>query len=145
MRQTGRMRWVLGFVVLLVLSLFVLATPRGLEGRILLLITPSHGLTVSDVLGLSVLVPGWALWLTGVWRRRGRAEAVIRVSPAPAVVGAFLGGLGAGLVIASTRVSWLWLPLGTILFAAAGAGAGPLIARGDQPRDQPSDQGRRSR
>jgi hypothetical protein len=130
------MRWILGFAVLLVLSLAVLATPTQFEGPILLLITPNHGLTLTDVLGMAVIVPGWAAWLTGVWHRRRRMEAVISAAPALAVVGAFLGGLGAGLVIATTRISWLWLPLGTILFATVGIGAAPLIARGDQPSGQ---------
>ena len=51
MRQTQWMRWTLGFVLLLVLSVIVLAMPARLEGPILVTITQSHGVTLSDAVG----------------------------------------------------------------------------------------------
>jgi len=41
------MRWTLGFVLLLVLSLIVLAMPARFEGPILVSITSNHGVTLS--------------------------------------------------------------------------------------------------
>jgi hypothetical protein len=122
------MRWLLGFLVLLVLSLGVLATPGQYEGPILVLGTPTHGITFTDVVGLAVLAPGWLGWAAGVWRRRGTVEAAISAAPRAGVISAFVGGLGAGLVIAGVRPSLLWLGLGTVVLAVV-ACAVPIAFR----------------
>jgi hypothetical protein len=130
------MRWTLGFAALIVLSMVVLATPGRFEGPILVIFTPNHGLTLSDVVGFALLAVGWTVWGTGVWRRRQRVETAISASPRAATICAFLGGLGAGLVIASTRTSFLWLALGAGLLVALAITAAPIVASQDErPRD----------
>jgi MFS family permease len=127
------MRWTLGFVLLLVLSVIVLAMPARFEGPILVSITQRHGVTLSDVVGFVPLSVGWLAWLFGIWRRRWRLEAMISASPRAATVGAFVGGLGAGLLIASARTSSWWLVLGAALLMSVALGAVPIAARDDQP------------
>jgi hypothetical protein len=135
------MRWTLGFVGLLVLSLAVLATPGRFEGPILLIITPNHGITLSDVIGLSVLSVGWLAWGLGIWRRRRRVDMAISAAPRAAALCSFLGGLGVGLVIASTRTSFLWLALGAGLLTALAITAAPIVSQQqEQAREQPPDQ-----
>jgi hypothetical protein len=123
------MRWTLGFVLLLVLSLIVLAMPARFEGPILVTITSDHGVTLSDVVGFVPLSVGWLAWLVGIWRRRGRLEAAISASPRVAAVSAFVGGVGVGLVIASARTSSWWLVLGAALLISVGLGAVPIVSR----------------
>jgi hypothetical protein len=123
------MRWTLGFVLLLVLSLIVLAMPARFEGPILVTITSDHGVTLSDVVGFVPLSVGWLAWLLGIWRRRGRLEAAISASPRAATVSAFVGGVGVGLVIASARTSSWWLVLGAALLISVALGAVPIVSR----------------
>jgi hypothetical protein len=123
------MRWTLGFVVLLVLSVIVLAMPARFEGPILVTVTQRHGLTLSDVVGFVPLSVGWSAWAAGIWRRRRRVEAAISASPRAAAVSAFVGGLGVGLVIASARASSWWLVLGAALLTAVALGAVPIVSR----------------
>ena len=136
MRQTQGMRWTLGFVLLLVLSVTVLAMPARFEGPILVTITQRHGLTLSDVVGFVPLSVGWSVWVVGVWRRRRRVEAAISVSPRAAAVSAFVGGVGVGLVIATARTSSWWLVLGAALLTAVALGAVPIVSRRDQPASE---------
>jgi hypothetical protein len=127
------MRWTLGFVLLLLLSLIVLAMPVRFEGPILVIITRSHGVTLSDVVGFVLLSVGWLAWAVGIWRRRRLVEAAVSASPGAAAVSAFVGGLGVGLLIASARTSSWWLVLGAILLISAALGAVPIVSRRDEP------------
>jgi hypothetical protein len=132
------MRWTLGFVLLLVLSVIVLAMPARFEGPILVTITQRHGVTMSDVVGAVPLSVGWLAWVVGIWRRRRQVEAAISASPRAATISAFVGGLGVGLVVASARASSWWLVLGTVLLTSVALGAVPIVARRDQPAsDEP--------
>ena len=74
--------------------------------------------------------------MVGMWRRRWRVEAAISASPRAATVGAFAGGLGVGLVIASARTSSWWLGLGAALLISVALGAVPIVSRRDQPADE---------
>jgi hypothetical protein len=130
------MRWTLGFILLLVLSLIVLAMPARFEGPILVTITREHGVTLSDMVGFVPLSVGWLAWLVGIWRRRWRLEATISASPRAATVSAFVGGLGVGLVIASARTSLWWLVLGAALLISVALGAVPIVSRRDQPASE---------
>jgi hypothetical protein len=132
------MRWTLGFVVLLVLSLIVLAMPARFEGPILVTVTSNHGVTLSDVVGFVPLSIGWLAWLHGIWRRRGRLEAAISASPRATAVSAFVGGVGVGLVIASARTSSWWLVLGAALVISVALGAVPIVSRRVQPASEKS-------
>jgi hypothetical protein len=130
------MRWTLGFVLLLVLSLIVLAMPARFEGPILVTITREHGVTLSDMVGVVPLSVGWLAWLVGIWRRRWRLAATISASPRAATVSAFVGGLGVGLVIASARSSSWWLVLGAALLISVALGARRWESRRDQPASE---------
>ena len=130
------MRWTLGFVLLLVLSLIVLAVPARFEGPILVSITRGHGVTLSDMVGLVPLSVGWSAWVVAIWRRRWRVEAAISASPRAATISAFGGGLGVGLLIASARTSWWWLVLGAALLISVALGAVPLVSHRDQPASE---------
>ena len=123
------MRWTLGFVLLLVLSVIVLAMPARFEGPILVTVTQRHGVTLSDVVGFVPLSVGWSAWVAGIWRRRRRVEAAISASPRAATVSAFGGGLGVGLVVASARASSWWLVLGAALLTLVALGAVPIVTR----------------
>jgi len=127
------MRWTLGFVLLLVLSLIVLAMPARFEGPILVTITSQHGVTLSDVVGFVPLSVGWLAWLVGIWWRRRLVEAAIGASPRAAIISAFVGGIGVGLVIASVRTSSWWLVVGAALLSAVALGAVPILSRRHQP------------
>ena len=130
------MRWTLGFVLLLVLSVIVLAMPARFEGPILATITQRHGVTLSDVVGFVPLSVGWLAWVVGIWRRRRRVEAAISASPRAATVSAFVGGLGVGLVIATARTSSWWLVLGAAPITSVALGAVPIVSRRDQPASE---------
>jgi hypothetical protein len=127
------MRWTLSFVLLLVLSLIVLATPARFEGPVLAIITRQHGVTLSDVVGFVPLSVGWLAWMVGIWRRRWRVEAAISASPQTATAGAFVGGLGVGLMIASARTSSWWLVLGAVMLISVALGAVPIVSRRNEP------------
>jgi len=126
------MRWTLGFVLLLVLSVIVLTMPVRFEGPILVTITQRHGVALSDVVGFVPLSVGWLAWVVGIWRRRWRVEAAISASPRAATVSAFVGGLGVGLVIATARTSSWWLVLGAAPLTSVALGAVPIVSRRDQ-------------
>jgi hypothetical protein len=130
------MRWTLGFLLLLVLSLIVLAMPARFEGPILVTITRNHGVTLSDMVGFVPLLVGWSAWLVGIWRRRRRLEATISASPRAVAVSAFVGGLGVGLVIASARTSSWWLVLGAALLISVALGTVPIVLRRGQPASE---------
>jgi len=130
------MRWTLSFVLLLVLSLIVLAMPARFEGPILVTITSRHGVTLSDVVGFVPLAVGWSAWLVGIWRRRRRVEAAIGASPRAAIISAFVGGIGVGLVIASARASSWWLAIGAALLSSVALGAVPIVSRRHQPASE---------
>ena len=133
MRQTGQMRWTVGFVVLVVLSLTVLAVPARYEGPILWITTKEHGVTQSDVIGFTPLAIGWLVWLTGIWRRRDRVAAAIARSPGLATIGAFVAGLGAGLLLATARISFWWLAIGLAMLTAAAVSMAPILSRRGGP------------
>jgi ABC-type thiamin/hydroxymethylpyrimidine transport system permease subunit len=127
------MRWTVGFVVLLVLSLVVLAWPARFEGPILFILTTDHGLTLSDVIGFVPLSIGWITWLTGIWRRRAKVAAAVARSPGLAVIGAFVAGMGAGLLLATARISFWWLAIGLSLLTAAAVSLAPILSRRGGP------------
>jgi hypothetical protein len=132
------MRWTIGFVVLLVLSLAVIAVPARFEGPVLFIVTPHHGLTLSDVIGFTPLSVGWVVWLSGIWRRRERVAAAIGRSPGLAVIGAFAAGAGAGLVLATARISFWWLAIGLALLTAAAVSMAPILNRLGSPPERAS-------
>jgi hypothetical protein len=132
------MRWTASFVVLLLASAVVLAWPEALEGRILFQFSAEHGLTMSDVVGGVPVSIGWGVWLAGMWRRRARVQESIAAAPGLATIGAFVAGLGAGLLLATTRISFWWLAIGVALLTAAAISLAPVLSRRVPPRRPPA-------
>src|SRR5688572_18628186 len=75
------MRWLLWCLGLLAAGIAVLTVPSRFEGAVLVAISPGHGLTVLDVVGLVPLLAGTGLLLGGLWRRRGRLGAALAGRP----------------------------------------------------------------
>ncbi len=106
------MRWLLGCGSLFALALLLFVVPARLEGPVLVPISPGHGLSLVDLLALAPLLAGMGLLAGGLWRRRRRLEATLTRRPWPAWAGAFLGGLGLGLLVASVFSFFWWWAIG---------------------------------
>jgi hypothetical protein len=113
------MRWLLGCGSLFALALLLFLVPAGLEGPVLVPISPGHGLSLVDLVALAPLLAGTGLLAGGLWRRRHRLEAALSRRPWPAWGGAFLGGLGLGLLVASVFAFFWWWAIGAMLLTAA--------------------------
>jgi len=61
------MRWLLGCGSLFVLALLLFVVPAGLEGPVLVPISPGHGLSLVDVVALAPLLAGTGLLAGGLW------------------------------------------------------------------------------
>jgi hypothetical protein len=87
-----------------------------------------HGLSFLDLVGVAVLLAGWLVVATEVWRRRARV--LDRVAPVERIGAAFAAGIGLGLLSASlfNEWSWWWV-LGTALLVAVQARAVVLALR----------------
>ena len=64
------MKWLLGCGTLCALALILFVVPAGLEGPVLVPISPGHGLSLVDVVALVPLLAGTGLLLGGLWQRR---------------------------------------------------------------------------
>jgi hypothetical protein len=87
-----------------------------------------HGLSVLDLVGVAVLLAGWLVVATEVWRRRARV--LHRVAAPERIGAAFAAGVGLGLLSASlfNEWSWWWV-LGAALLVAVQARAIVLALR----------------
>jgi hypothetical protein len=104
-------------LVAVAFGVILLAAPAGIEGPVLLPISPGHALSVLDAVAVIPLVAGCASLYVGLWRRRARLYAVLREAPAPAAAGVFAGGFGLGLLIASAFSAFFWWwAIGAVLF-----------------------------
>lgn len=111
------LRWTLG---LLALSFALFALPAGLEGPVLIPISPGHAIAVLDAVAIVPLVIATALLYGGVWSSRARLRESARGRPGLAVWLAFVGGLGLGLLLASVYSGFFgWWAIGAALFTAA--------------------------
>ena len=111
--------WPLGGMGLVVIAIALLAAPAQIEGPVLVSISPGHALSVLDSIALIPLHVGlvWLYW--GVWVRRHRLYDTMRTSPGKGSLGAFVGGLGVGLLLASAfSTFWWWWAIGATLFLA---------------------------
>jgi hypothetical protein len=97
------MKWLLGCGILLALALILFVVPAGLEGPVLVPISPGHGLSLVDVVALVPLLAGPGLLAGGLWQRRQRLEVALTRPSWSAWAGAFVAGLGLGLLVASRR------------------------------------------
>jgi hypothetical protein len=82
------MKWLLGCGTLFALALILIVVPAGLEGPVLVPISPRHGLSLVDVVALVPLLAGTGLLIGGLWQRRQRLDAALTRRPWSARVGA---------------------------------------------------------
>jgi hypothetical protein len=123
------MRWLLGCGSLFGLALLLFVVPAGLEGPVLVLISPGHGLSLVDVVALAPLLAGTGLLAGGLWQRRQRLEAVLIRRPWLTWAAAFVVGLGLGLLVASVFVFFWWWAIGAALLSATLLSAAVVAAR----------------
>jgi hypothetical protein len=128
------MRWLLGCGSLLALALGLLVVPAGLEGPVLVPISPGHGLSLVDMVALVPLLAGVALLFGGLWQRRMRLDAALTRRPWSARAGAFVAGLGLGLLMASVFAFFWWWAIGAALLTATLLTAALVAARSEGVR-----------
>jgi hypothetical protein len=119
------MKWLLGCGTLFALALILFVVPAGLEGPVLVPISPGHGLS------LVPLLAGTGLLLGGLWQRRQRLDVALTRRPWSARVGAFVAGLGLGLLVASVFAFFWWWAIGAALLTATLLAAA-LVAAGSE-------------
>jgi hypothetical protein len=66
-------------------------------------------LSLVDVVALVPLLAGTGLLLGGLWQRRQRLDVTLTRRPWSARVGAFVAGLGLGLLVASVFTFFWWV------------------------------------
>src|SRR4030095_6257789 len=94
------MKWLLGCGTLFALALILFVVPAGLEGPVLVPIRPGHGVSLVEVVARVLLLAGTGLLLGGLWQRRQRLDVALTRRPWPARAGAFVAGVGVGLLVA---------------------------------------------
>jgi hypothetical protein len=111
--------------------------PAGLEGPVLVPISPGHGLSLVDVVALVPLLAGTGLLVGGLWQRRQQLEAALTRRPWVVWAGAFVAGLGLGLLVASVFVFFWWWAIGAALLTATLLAAAVVAAGRDGARPRP--------
>jgi hypothetical protein len=109
------MKWLLGCGTLFALALILFVVPAGLEGPVMVPISPGHGLSLVDLVALVPLLAGTGLLAGGLWQRRQRLDAALTRRPWSARAGAFVAGLGLGLLVASVFAFFWWWAIGAAL------------------------------
>ena len=112
------MRWLLGCGILFALAMVLFVVPAGLDGPVLVPISPGHGLSLVDVVALVPLLAGTGLLAGGLWQRRQELDAALTRRPWLAIVGALVAGLGLGLLVASVFAFFWWWAIGAGLLSA---------------------------
>jgi hypothetical protein len=112
------MRWLLGCGTLFALAFLLFVVPAGLEGPVLVPISPGHGLSLVDVVALLPLLAGTGLLARGLWQRRQELDAALTWRPWLARAGALAAGLGLGLLVASVFAFFWWWAIGAALLSA---------------------------
>jgi hypothetical protein len=135
------MKWLLGCGTLFALALILFVVPAGLEGPVLVPISPGHGLSLVDVVALVPLLAGTGLLVGGLWQRRQRLDVALTRRPWAARVGAFVAGLGLGLLVASVFAFFWWWAIGAALLTATLLAA-TLVAAGSEGAEARSQSGR---
>jgi hypothetical protein len=104
--------------ILFALALMLFVVPAALEGPVLIPISPGHGLSLVDVVALVPLLAGTGLLAGGLWQRRQGLDAALTRRPWLARAGAFVAGLGLGLLVASVFAFFWWWAIGAALLSA---------------------------
>jgi hypothetical protein len=128
------MKWLLGCGILFALALTLFVVPATLEGPVLVPVSQGHGLSLVDVVALVPLLAGTALLAGGLWRRRQALDAALTRRPWLARAGAFVAGLGSGLLVASVYAFFWWWAIGATLLTATLLAAAVVAARSEEPR-----------
>ena len=131
------MKWLLGCGILFGLALILFVVPAGLEGPVVVPISPGHGLSLVDVVALVPLLAGTGLLAGGLWQRRQRLEAALTWRPWLAWAGAFVAGFGLGLLVGSVFAFFWWWAIGAALLTAMLLAAA-LVAAGSEDARAPS-------
>jgi hypothetical protein len=116
--------WPAGPAIAIVSGIAILALPAGLEGPTLLPISPGHGLSLVDTVGVVPLIAG-SMWLhAGLWRRRARLALWARRRTGAATGLTFAAGLGLGLLLASAfSAFYWWWAVGAAIFVVTNVAA----------------------
>jgi hypothetical protein len=134
-RQAGpAMRWLLGCGILFALAMVLFVVPAGLEGPVLVPISPGHGLSLVDVVALVPLLAGTGLLAGGLWQRRQELDAALTRRPWSAIAGAVVAGLGLGLLVASVFAFFWWWAIGAALLSATLLAAAVVATLGERKR-----------
>ena len=122
--------WPLAPLGLTALALGLLAVPRGLEGPVLLPISPGHALALLDTVAVVPLLAGTSWLYAGLWQRRGRLTQRLCAAPASSSLGLLVAGFGLGLLLASvlSQFFWWWA-VGAVLLGVMHLGAVVLALR----------------
>lgn len=108
--------WVTIGLGLVGLGLLGLLVPNHYEGRVLVPISPGHGLSFIDGLSLIPLLLGTGVVYWGIWNRRGILLSVANAELVRWSIGVFVCGLGLGLLIASAFSGfWWWWAIGALV------------------------------
>jgi hypothetical protein len=126
------MKWLLGCGILFALALMLFVVPAGLEGPVLVPISPGHGLSLVDVVALVPLLAGTGLLAGGLRRRRQALDAALTRRPWLARAGAFAAGLGLGLLVASVFAFFWWWAIGAALLSSTLLAAAVVAALGER-------------
>jgi hypothetical protein len=123
-------RWLGWALALIVIALAIFAVPARFEGPILIDVSQGHAIAVLDAVAIVPLLAASALIYGGLWAERERAAGFARRRPMQAILGAFAGGTGLGLLLASAFSAWFWWwAVGAALFGASLVGACVLLLR----------------
>ena len=115
MKRTGT--WILIGLGLVALGIAVLAAPSQWEGSVLIPISPGHGLSALDMLGVAPILLGMGWLYFGLWQRRQQLYRSLQRSPKTGGLSAFVAGLGLGLLLASSFSAFFWWwAVGALLF-----------------------------
>ena len=120
----------------------LLAAPAGIEGPVLVHISPGHALSVLDTVALIPLLTGMAFLYAGLWRRRAQLHGTVLEQTGGAITAVFAAGFGLGLLIASAFSAFFWWwAIGALLFGVVLLVV-VIAARTDEPTPSPHSRAR---
>jgi hypothetical protein len=90
------------------LGIALLALPSGIEGPVLLPISPGHAIAALDAAGVLPMVAGSCWLYAGLWHRRERLYRTAAASPRFAIAALLVAGFGLGLLVASVFSTFFW-------------------------------------
>jgi hypothetical protein len=129
-RRSWRFYWPAAPLAAIGVGIVILAAPARVEGPVLVPISPGHALSLLDIVGVIPLLAGSAFVYLGLWKRRPRLYGFASQKPGIAAASVFGGGLGLGLLIASSFSAFFWWwAVGAVLFGFTLVAAVAVAAR----------------